>query len=403
MLTQVFSPRISIIFSLVCLVGMNIAEAQAIKNPPIQQESTDIIDVLVKAFNISTKEKTPDKKKVSFSIIPVSTVSSGGDKVFVSSINAAFVLGHEDSTNVSNVYLLPYTDFSDNFGFGTKVNIWTAGNAWNIPGEFRISTLAQYSYGLGSDTETSDQFKLTYNNVRLYFAGNRKLARYLYGGLGMNYDRYYNVAAKDAPTTPNEFEKYGIGTGSTSNSTGVTFNLLRDNRKNSINPDNGFYTSFVFRVNPPMLKNDNQWSSLYLDARKYYRINLSKRKILAVWGFYWGSYGNVPYFNLPGTQMEFGSRSGRGYSRARFIGKQMLYFESEYRFDITANGLLGATVFVSAQSLTDPNINKFQYVNPAAGIGARIKFNKTSNTNFTMDVGFGQNAVNFYVGLGEYF
>ncbi len=401
MLMQACSPRILIIFFLVSLVGMNIVEAQ--ENLPNQEGSTDIIEQLVKAFNISIKEKAPNKKKVSFSIIPVSTLSSGGNKIFVSSISAAFVLGHEDSTNVSNVFVLPYTDFSENFGFGTKANIWTDGNIWNVPGEFRISTLVQYSYGLGSNTETSDQFKLTYNNVRLYFTGNHKLTKFFYGGLGLNYDRYYNVNSKEAPTTPNEFEKYGIGTGNASNSTGVTLNLLRDSRKNSINPDNGFYTSLVFRVNPPWLKNDNQWSSLYLDARRYYRFNSHKRKILAVWAFYWGSFENVPYFNLPGTQMEFGSRSARGYDRGRFTGKEMLYFESEYRFDITANGLFGATVFASVQSLTDPNINKFQYINPAAGIGARIKFNKASNTNFTMDLGFGKDSLTFYVGLGEYF
>ena len=140
-----------------------------------------------------------------------------------------------------------------------------------------------------------------------------------------------------------------------------------------------------------------------MDTRKYYRISSEKRQILALWGFYWGSYGNVPYLNLPGTQLEFGGRSGRGFPRARFIGRQMLYFESEYRFDITSNGLLGAVVFANFQSLTDPSNNKFQYVNPAAGFGARIKFNKESNTNLTLDFGFGKNFFGFYIGLGEFF
>ena len=395
--------RVHLLPLLVCLAGVNALQAQAIKNLPLQPESRDIIEVLIKAFHISVKEKPPGKKRVSFSIIPVSTESSGGSKVLVSSINAAFVLGHEDSTKVSSVYFLPYTDFSENFGFGTKVNLWTPGNTWNIPSEFRISTLAQYSYGLGSDSEHSDQFKVTYNNVRFYFSGNHKLTKNFFGGLGVNYDRYYKVGVENFPTTPSEFEKYGIGTGSTSFSTGVTFNLLYDNRRNSINPDNGFYTSIVYRVNPPQLLNDYQWSSIYLDTRKYYRISSEKRQILALWGFYWGSYGNVPYLNLPGTQQEFGGRSGRGFPRGRFIGRQMLYFESEYRFDITSNGLLGAVVFANFQSLTDPSNNKFQYVNPAAGFGARIKFNKESNTNLTLDFGFGKNSFSFYIGLGEFF
>ena len=395
--------KYSLLFFISFLLEMDFLQAQVIMSKKEEAKTTDLIEVLVKALNISVKEKPPGKKRISFSIIPVTSTSSGGNKILVSSISAAFILGHEDSTNVSSVYFLPYTDFSQNFGFGTKANIWTPGNTWNIPAEFRISTLAQYSYGLGSSTDINDRFKIAYNNVRMYFSGNHKLVNHFFGGLGLNYDRYYKVGVEDAPTTPNDFEKYGIGTGNTSFSTGVTFNLLYDNRKNSINPDNGFYSSVVYRVNPSTLLNDNQWSSLYMDARKYYRIDSHRRKILALWGFYWGSYGNVPYLNLPGTQLEFGTRSGRGFGQARFRGKQMLYFESEYRFDITANGLLGAVVFFNAQSLTESTDNKFRYVNPAVGFGARIKFNKESNTNLTLDFGFGKDSFNFYIGLGEFF
>ena len=380
---------------------VSLAQVRASTAPKIKQ--TDLIEVIVKALHITFKEKPLGKKRVSFSFIPVSTTSSGGNKIFVSSINAAFILGPEDSTNVSSIYFLPYTDFSENIGFGTKVNLWTVLNTWNIPGEFRISNLVQYTYGLGSHTQEKDQFKLKYNNVRMYFTANHKVINHFFAGLGFNYDRYYKVRVDNAPTIPNDFEKYGVGIGNTSNSTGVTFNLLFDNRKNSINPSYGLYSTVIFRVNPSWLTNDNQWTSLYLDTRKYISLNPHKRKILALWGSYWGSYGDVPYFNLPGTELEPGMRSGRGYAQARYRGKQMLYFESEYRFDITENGLLGAVVFANIQSLSEPTSNNFSYINPAAGFGARIKFNKQSNTNLTLDAGFGKNSFGFYIGLGEFF
>ncbi len=388
---------------LIVIIGIESSWGQVSPKPTASKDSTDLIEVLVKALHISIKEKPPGKKRVSFSVIPVSTTSSGGNKIFVSSINAAFILGNEDSTNVSSVYILPYTDFSNNIGVGTKVNLWTPNNTWNIPGEFRLSSLSQYSYGLGSSTQTADRFLLEYNNVRLYFAANRKIKNHFYAGPGLSYDRYYDVRQQDAPTTPSDFEKYGVGTGPTSFSTGVTLNMLYDNRKNSINPDQGFYSTMVLRVNPSALTNDYQWTSLYLDARKYYAFDKHKRKILAVWGMYWGAYGDVPYFNLPGTGLEPGFRSGRGYSASRFRGKQMLYFESEYRFDISNNGLFGGVVFANLQSLSEVSTNKFRYVNPAAGLGARIKFNKESKTNLTLDFGFGKDSFNFYIGLGEFF
>jgi len=81
----------------------------------------------------------------------------------------------------------------------------------------------------------------------------------------------------------------------------------------------------------------------------------------------------------------------------------MLYAESEYRFDISANKLFGGVLFANAESFTEPTTNRFQTIAPAAGFGARIKFNSKSDTNLTLDFGFGKNSFGFYIGLGEFF
>ncbi|MFO0507645.1 MAG: hypothetical protein ACK5YS_02120, partial [bacterium] len=59
---------------------------------------TDLIEVLSKSFSISTKEKPQKRKGFYFSIVPVTT-TAGGKRILVSSINIAFRLGKEDSTN----------------------------------------------------------------------------------------------------------------------------------------------------------------------------------------------------------------------------------------------------------------------------------------------------------------
>ncbi len=370
---------------------------------PSKPRETDLIEVLVKAFRISIPEKKPDRKRVSFSIVPVSTTTSAGSKIFVSSINAAFILGHQDSTKVSSVFLLPYTDFSENFGIGIKQNLWLPNNTWNLPGEYRFSSLSQYSYGLGSSSVENDRLNLKYKTVKLYLAANHKITGHYFGGLGLSYDRAYNIEQSGFNYAPSAFEKYTPATGSTSLSTGINFSLLYDDRKNSINPDNGIYSAFVYRINPSWMANDQHWSSVYADYRQYFSMNQAKRRIFAIWAFYWGSFGDVPYFNLPGTTLELGGRSGRGYSTARYRGKHMLYFETEYRFDISRNGLFGGVLFANLQSLTELNSNQFKNINPAAGFGARIKFNKESKTNITLDFGFGRDAFNFYIGLGEFY
>jgi outer membrane protein assembly factor BamA len=378
------------------LFQSGLADAQQPRSVP----QTDLIEILIKGLKISVKEKEPGEKRVSFSVIP-STESNGGKRIFVSAINAAFVIGNKDSTNFSSIFFLPYTNFSDNFGFGIKQNLFTSRNVWNLPGEIRISKIAQYTYGLGSNTTNQQLVNLNYTNIRFFFNANRKLSHNFFAGIGLDYDDYYNITSSTANNS-NAFEKYGIGTGSRSSAFGINFNVLHDNRKNQINPSNGWYSTLVYRVNP-LSSNDGQWTSIYLDARKYFRLNSAKRKIIAVSGFYWGADGMVPYLNLPGTQLEFTGRSGRGYAWGRFRGKQMLYLESEYRFDISKNGLFGAVLFANAQSLSDEATNEFTAINPAGGFGARIKFNKESETNLTLDFGFGQNSFGFYIGLGEFF
>lgn len=82
----------------------------------------------------------------------------------------------------------------------------------------------------------------------------------------------------------------------------------------------------------------------------------------------------------------------------------MLYAESEYRFNLTRNGLLGAVLFANAQSFSTAASLKLQKVQPAAGFGIRIKLNKKSDTNVAIDYGFGtQGMRGLFVNIGEVF
>ena len=82
----------------------------------------------------------------------------------------------------------------------------------------------------------------------------------------------------------------------------------------------------------------------------------------------------------------------------------MIYLESEYRFNITSNGLIGGVVFGNLESYPrsiSKNLNSFI---PGYGSGIRIKINKQSNTNLGIDYGIGTNGSRgVFVNLGEVF
>ena len=364
-------------------------------------EQKDLIDLFLSITHWETKANKRIANKVNFSIVPGGG-AVGESKVIVTAVNAAFYLGDSSTTNLSNLYFVPYSDFSGRYGIIIRPNFWTANNIFNLNGEVRFGSYSINDYGLGTSSKEENANELNYDHTRLYFTVERLIKNHFYLGLGYNQDYFYNVEEKTV-YGESDFSSYGTGTESSSRSSGITFNLLRDSRKNSINPKGGFYSNAIYKINSHSLGSTFDWTSLYLDSRKYISLSERRHSILGFWAFYWGTYGHVPYLNLPGTTLDLSGRSGRGYVYGRFRGKQMLYAESEFRFDLSANGFWGAVVFVNAQSVTEPASQKFERIRPAAGAGLRLKFNKKSASNVTLDFGVGKDSYNIHLNLGEFF
>ena len=82
----------------------------------------------------------------------------------------------------------------------------------------------------------------------------------------------------------------------------------------------------------------------------------------------------------------------------------MYYFETEYRYRISRNGLLGGVLFVNAEKFSEEISAQFNTIAPGCGIGLRMKLNKISGANLCVDYGFGENGSRgFFVNLGEVF
>ncbi len=369
-----------------------------------QLERSDLIDfgsrLLSSTFNKADRAD-PDDGTVHFSVIPVAPARSGSGAISVSAINASFYADRQ--SNVSTIYFYPYTNFTTSYGLLLSPYIWLSGNEWNGTGDFRILYNGLRDYGLGSEVPPHDRTTINHSQFRAYFTGHTRVLPNFYLGAGYNLDYFWGVNEDDpTPETPSEFEQYIFGTAPTTVSSGITFNILRDNRRNSVNPRNGFYTALVLRVNRKAMGSSSEWSSVFFDVRRYKSFSNMRHKILAARAFYWGSYGDTPYLNLPTTLDDPSGRAGRGYVTYRFRGAQWLYSEVEYRFDISSGGFLGGVVFANVQSYSN-QVNRFDGVLGAAGFGLRLKFNRLSDTNLTFDVAYGKEGWNWYINLGEYF
>jgi len=113
------------------------------------------------------------------------------------------------------------------------------------------------------------------------------------------------------------------------------------------------------------------------------------KNVIAFWLYGWMTFGHVSYLNLPSNGWDTYGRGGRGYVAGRIRGANQIYVESEYRLPLTLNGLWGVVVFANGVSTANPDSGTFSRLDPGIGIGLRIKFNKHTDTNLSIDYGWG--------------
>src|SRR5258708_19921822 len=213
----------------------------------------------------------------------------------------------------------------------------------------------------------------------MYASVLKRIRPYLLAGFGYDLDYHIHIRPEVDSLDLQKFTGYKYGTGKNSNSfsEGPTLNLLYDTRNNSINPLPGAYFNMVYRVNLKFLGSNTDWHSLYLDARKYISFSKKGQNVLALWSYFWTTMGsNPPYFNLPAIGTEPYQRSGRGFYPMRYMGKSLFYLETEYRRDITQDGLFGFVGFTNLNTQTDPASPGCALLHPPVADCPRLKFYK---------------------------
>jgi outer membrane protein assembly factor BamA len=321
--------------------------------------------------------------------------------------NVAFKNGSEQDSLVKVSTVTASIAFTQNNQVVVPVqsNIWSKGGNYNFVGDWRISKYPQDTYGLGGNSKIDSADLIDYSYFRIYQTMLRRVSGDFYVGVGYNLDYHWGIKeAGYEDGSKSDFDEYGPAKKTVSS--GISLDLLYDGRDDPIYPTAGTYANIIYRNNYKFLGSDNNWQSLLVDARKYFHFPARSNNVLAFWTYDWLVLsGTPPYLDLPSTAWDTYTNTGRGYIQGRFRSRQMLYLESEYRYGITRNGLLGGVVFVNAQSFAEwPGNYTFKYVQPAAGLGLRVKLNKVSKTNIDIDYGFGlHGSRGLFINIAEAF
>lgn len=399
------------VFLLILVILINISESFSQTDSAITHsnkyhfQNKDLRDVLKSVLRVKKHDSTSnteDNKKFNFSFLPGFGYTMQTGFAGAMSGNIGFYNSTSPSARISSISSsITYSEYNQII-FPLYANIWSKNEKYNFISDIKYMSYPSNIFGLGGATDPNKGHTINFNKIKLHQTVLRKITNNLYGGVGFYYDNFYNIKVLDPQTRRiNVFIQKEIGT--TEVESGPIFKILYDSRKNQINPDKGNYLNLTLRQNLEEVGSSKEWASLLIDARKYINFPKGSNNILALWSFNWLTLaGNPNYLLQPSTGWDDQYNTGRGYIQSRFRGKQMIYFETEYRYKISSNGLLGGVVFANLQNFNG-STRKYDDLLPGYGLGLRIKLNKKSGANLCLDYGFGKGSQGIFVNLGEVF
>jgi len=364
----------------------------------------DIKDIYRKLFHVKLLGIEVDSvtSVPIFSFIPAVGYTLQSRLALILSGNIAFRL--DPLSRISTITASTAYTQNKQFTVPIESNIWTNNNQYNFVGDYRFYKYPQSTFGLGSNSNIANEDPMDYSFLRLNEIVLRHVTGNFYVGAGYGFDYHWNISHEGPMNgAVSDYTLYGAAKSTVSS--GISVNALFDNRDNSINSSDGFYSSVQYRDNFTFLGSSDNWRSLIVDVREYCKFPANSDNVIALWSYDWLVLnGKPPYLDLPANSWDPYTSTGRGYIQGRFRGAQMVYLEGEYRYKITRNGLVGGVFFINAESFSAQPGTALQRVQPGIGPGVRVKLSKISKTNIAVDYGFGnQGSRGVFVNVGEIF
>ena len=414
-----------------CMLSGLFAEAQ--QTTTVFSDSVRVQKDLFEIIREAMKKPPVDKQNKKGSLLLIPIVASNPATGFMVGAGGQYAWKLKASDRYSTFNLSAQLTTKGQKMIFLKNNIYTAGNRLFLSGDWRYLIFSQPTYGLGTNAPDGGildyQFGLSgiettidslaqpmqFDHAKFHQTISFEIKENIYAGIGYNFDSYSNIVDEKLRLMPGDslitshFAYNSFYEFSTKRyySSAVNLSVSYDSRDNIINPYKGYYALISWRGGLKMLGNKENTSFYQLEYRSYHAVSVKNpRHLVALWAM--GNFspaGELPYMLLPATAYDQRGRSGRGYVQGRYRGNNLVYAESEYRFPISRNGILGGVVFLNMITTDNPviQLQLFDAVKPGYGFGLRVMADKYSRTNVALDFGFGNRSGGFYLNVSETF
>ncbi len=304
--------------------------------------------------------------------------------------------GSGDETRTSNMPMTLQYTLKNQFILFSGFEFFTPQEEWVIEGNFLFQNFPRSFYGFGPNTlssseEVYDSFQLLFEPVFL----KRMFAKYLFVGGGVRFNKIFKVDLEENKGL-NNLKPLGYK-GSTS--VGTELAVLYDSRDNILNARKGTYIKVTHGFYGKALGGSHQFQLTRFDARYFFQPFKNRDDVI---GFH--AIGRATHNDVPLSELALlgGGDILRGYTKGRFIDRNLLATQVEYRTQI--KGRLGLVAFVGAGNVADKIDNfKISTIKPNYGIGLRFLLDREERLNIRMDWGFGKGTNSLYLNIAESF
>lgn len=340
----------------------------------------------------STEADTVGQQKLNFILLPI--VFSSPDTRLAFGVLPNLVFRTRTSSNPSSIRMDAYYTLNRQYHILLRPTLWLSNDSWNLSGKFSFKKWPTSFYGIGNSTDEEEQEKFTETLYESSLEVATRMGSHYYAGL-----EYALRYARITPFDDSGRLASGEITGS-SNHLVTTLGILlrRDTRDNHYFPSKGSYHTLSAASSIKAIGSDFSYTRFSLDLRKYLNLSRKSSHVLALQGMVSVATGTVPFRSLASVGSTL-----RGYSSVRYIDRNQMALQAEYRF-VPIWRRLGATIFAGAGDV----FNRVDDLHPdrlkfSVGFGIRYLFSRSEKINIRLDYGFGKESSGNYLDLFEAF
>ena len=162
-------------------------------------------------------------------------------------------------------------------------------------------------------------------------------------------------------------------------------------------PTNGIYFESKLLFYDQKIGSDFNFTTWSEELQLFFPINTH---VIANQILYHNTFHEIPFHYYP---QQGSSTMMRGYTSGRFLEKQFLGIQSEYRSPIIFKRISAVTFVSSAMSYRTITEARKEYIHFTGGLGFRLALDRKERINARADIGFSKDGYQMYLKFGEAF